>query len=147
MLHVREVLRTTPEENLRLIRESLAYLKAHGREVIYDAEHFFDGYKLDPDYALQTLQAALDGGADLLVLCDTNGGTMPWEVERSDATWSRSVPRRETGHPHPQRQRTGRRQHAGGGARRARSRCRARSTATASAAAMPTCARSCPTWN
>ncbi len=56
MLHVREVLRTTPEENLRIIRESLAYLKAHGREVIYDAEHFFDGYKLDPDYALQTLQ-------------------------------------------------------------------------------------------
>ncbi len=81
MLHVREVLRTTPEENVRIIRESLAHLKANGREVIYDAEHFFDGYKLDPDYALQTLHAAHDGGAELLVLCDTNGGTMPWEIE------------------------------------------------------------------
>jgi 2-isopropylmalate synthase len=82
LLHVREVLRTTPEENLRLIRESLAYLKSFGREVIYDAEHFFDGYKLDSAYALQTLQAALDGGADWLVLCDTNGGSMPWEIEQ-----------------------------------------------------------------
>jgi 2-isopropylmalate synthase len=81
MFHVREIIRATPEENLRIIRESIAYLKAHGREMIYDAEHFFDGYKLDPEYALQTLQAALDGGAELLVLCDTNGGTMPWEVE------------------------------------------------------------------
>src|SRR5690606_35528932 len=81
LLHVTEVIRATPEENLRIIRESLAFLKAHGREVIYDAEHFFDGYKLDADYALQTLRAALDGGADLLVLCDTNGGSMPWEIE------------------------------------------------------------------
>jgi 2-isopropylmalate synthase len=81
MLHVRDVLRTTPEENLRIIRESLAYLKSQGREVIYDAEHFFDGYKLDSDYTFQTLQAALDGGADWLILCDTNGGSMPWEIE------------------------------------------------------------------
>lgn len=80
MLHVREVIRTTPEENLRMIRDSLAHLKAQGREVIYDAEHFFDGYKLDEKYALQTLRAALDGGAEVLVLCDTNGGSMPWEV-------------------------------------------------------------------
>jgi 2-isopropylmalate synthase len=84
-LHVRDVLRTTPEENLRMIRESVAYLKACGREVIYDAEHFFDGHKADPSYAIATLQAALcptDGvGADTLVLCDTNGGSMPWEVE------------------------------------------------------------------
>ncbi len=81
MLHVRDVLRTTPEENLRIIRESLAYLKSHGREVIYDAEHFFDGYKADPDYALATLQAAVEAGVDVLVLCDTNGGSMPWEIE------------------------------------------------------------------
>jgi 2-isopropylmalate synthase len=80
LLHVRDVLRTTPDENLRIIRESLAYLKAHGREVIYDAEHFFDGYKLDADYTMQTLQAALDGGAEALVLCDTNGGALPHEV-------------------------------------------------------------------
>jgi 2-isopropylmalate synthase len=81
LLHVREVLRATPEENLRMIRESLAFIKAQGREVIYDAEHFFDGYKLDAAYALQTLQAALDGGTEMLVLCDTNGGSMPWEIE------------------------------------------------------------------
>jgi len=81
LLHVTEVLRTTPDENLRLIRDSLAYLATHGREVIYDAEHFFDGYKLSADYAFQTVQAALDGGASLVVLCDTNGGSMPWEIE------------------------------------------------------------------
>ena len=80
MLHVQDVLRTTPEENLRLIRESLACLKAHGREVIYDAEHFFDGHKADPGYAMATLQAAAAGGADTIVLCDTNGGSMPWEI-------------------------------------------------------------------
>jgi 2-isopropylmalate synthase len=80
-LHVQDVLRTTPEENVRMIRESLTYLKAQGREVIYDAEHFFDGYKVDPDYALRTLAAAAAAGADTLVLCDTNGGSMPWEVE------------------------------------------------------------------
>ncbi|KAB2860245.1 MAG: citramalate synthase, partial [Anaerolineae bacterium] len=75
MLHVTEVICTTPEENLRIIRESLAYLKTQGKEVIYDAEHFFDGFKLDNEYSLDTLQAAVDGGADLVVLCDTNGGT------------------------------------------------------------------------
>jgi 2-isopropylmalate synthase len=82
MLHVKEVLRTTPEGNLGIIRDSLAYLKSLGREVIYDAEHFFDGYKADPQYALQTLRAAVDGGADWVTICDTNGGTMYWEVER-----------------------------------------------------------------
>jgi 2-isopropylmalate synthase len=80
-LHVRDVLRTTLEENLRIIRESVAHLKAHGREVVYDAEHFFDGYKADPGYAMLTLRAAVEGGAETLVLCDTNGGSMPWEVE------------------------------------------------------------------
>jgi 2-isopropylmalate synthase len=81
LFHVREVLRTTPEENLRIIGASLAYLKAQGREVIYDAEHFFDGYKLDEEYALATLQTAVEKGADAIVLCDTNGGSMYWEVE------------------------------------------------------------------
>lgn len=80
-LHVEDVLRTTPEENLRMIRESVAYLKAQDKEVIYDAEHFFDGYKADPDYAKATLRAAAEAGADLLCLCDTNGGALPWEVE------------------------------------------------------------------
>ena len=79
-LHVTEVLRTTLDENLRMIGASAAYLKAHTGEFIYDAEHFFDGYKANPDYALATLQAAASNGADALVLCDTNGGSMYWEV-------------------------------------------------------------------
>ncbi len=82
MLHVTDVLQTTPEENLRMIRESIAYLKSLGKEVIYDAEHFFDGTKLDFEYAFETLHAAQTGGADCLVLCDTNGGSMPWEVDQ-----------------------------------------------------------------
>ncbi|MEY5011014.1 MAG: hypothetical protein RLZZ253_2153, partial [Verrucomicrobiota bacterium] len=80
LLQVTEVLGVTPEENLAMIRETVAHLKSNGREVIYDAEHFFDGAKDDWGYALQTLQAARDGGADLVVLCDTNGGTMPEEA-------------------------------------------------------------------
>jgi 2-isopropylmalate synthase len=82
MLHVLEVLKTTPEDNLRIIEQSVAYLRGQGRRVIYDAEHFFDGYKADSTYALETLKAAIRGGAETVVLCDTNGGTMPWEVEQ-----------------------------------------------------------------
>ena len=82
-LHVEEVLRTTHDENLRIIRETLAYLKARGREVIYDAEHFFDGYRANADYALATLNAALEGGADSVVLCDTNGGSLPWQIQEA----------------------------------------------------------------
>jgi 2-isopropylmalate synthase len=92
LLHVYDVIRATPDENLRLIRESIAYLKAQGREVIYDAEHYFDGYKLDAGYAHQTLQAALDGGADALVLCDTNGGSMPWEVQEMTRAAAQAFP-------------------------------------------------------
>jgi len=79
-LHVTEILRTTLEENLRIIEDSVRYLLAQGRDVIYDAEHFFDGYKSDADYAIETLVAARRGGADCVVLCDTNGGTLPHEV-------------------------------------------------------------------
>jgi 2-isopropylmalate synthase len=81
-LHVKEVLQTTPEDNLRIIEQSVAYLKSNNKRVIYDAEHFFDGYKADSSYALETLQAAIRGGAETVILCDTNGGTLPWEVER-----------------------------------------------------------------
>ncbi|MDF1810667.1 MAG: citramalate synthase [Verrucomicrobiales bacterium] len=80
LLHVTEVLTTTAEENAAMIRDTTRYLKENGREVIYDAEHFFDGFKDSKDYALETLFAAKEGGADWLVLCDTNGGTMPHEV-------------------------------------------------------------------
>src|SRR3989304_7340914 len=81
-LHVKEVLLTTLEDNLRIIEQSVAYLKANGKRVIYDAEHFFDGYKADSVYALETLRAAIRGGAEIVVLCDTNGGAMPWGGER-----------------------------------------------------------------
>src|SRR5262249_26879011 len=79
-LHVREVLGTTLEENLRMIEDSLACCKAAGREVFYDAEHFFDGYKHNPEYAIETLRAAERAGSSVIILCDTNGGTLPEEL-------------------------------------------------------------------
>lgn len=79
--HVTHVLDASLDENLAMIRESMAWMKAQGREVIYDAEHFFDGFLANPEYAVATLKAALDGGADWLTLCETNGGKLPWEVE------------------------------------------------------------------
>ncbi len=79
-LQVTEILRTTVEENQAMIRDTVSHLVKNGREVIYDAEHFFDGYKDSPDHALATLRAAAEGGAACLVLCDTNGGTLPSEV-------------------------------------------------------------------
>jgi len=82
-LHVDHVLRVPREENLAMIRDTVAHLKAAGREVVYDAEHFFDGWAANPEYALSTLRAAVDGGADWVVLCETNGGmALPWELER-----------------------------------------------------------------
>jgi 2-isopropylmalate synthase len=81
-LHVLEVLRTNLDENLKMIEESIAYLVGQGRHVVYDGEHFFDGYRADPKYAVATLEAAKRGGAEVLVLCDTNGGSLPWDVER-----------------------------------------------------------------
>ncbi len=80
-LHVEEVMNNTLKENLCMIQESVAYLKSKRREVIYDAEHFFDGYLENREYAIKTLFAAVDGGADTLVLCDTNGGTLPFDIE------------------------------------------------------------------
>jgi 2-isopropylmalate synthase len=80
-LHVEKVMNNTLEENLAMIRESVSFLKEHGREVIYDAEHFFDGYKANPSYALETIFAAADAGAKFLVPCDTNGGSLPVEIK------------------------------------------------------------------
>ena len=79
-LHASDVLGVSLNENLSMIEDSVAYLRKQEREVIYDAEHFFDGYKQDPDYTVKTLKAAINGGADLIVLCDTNGGSMPDEI-------------------------------------------------------------------
>lgn len=78
--HVHTALQTTLEENLAMIYDSIAYLKHKGLEVIFDGEHFFDGYKNNPDYALAVMKKAQDAGADWLVMCDTNGGTMPGEI-------------------------------------------------------------------
>ncbi|MFB3925888.1 MAG: citramalate synthase [Syntrophales bacterium] len=79
-LHATEILEVTLEENLAMIADSVRYMKDNGREVIYDAEHFFDGYKNNPAYARKTIEAALAAGADYIVLCDTNGGTLPGEI-------------------------------------------------------------------
>lgn len=79
-LHVLEIMNNTLPENLDMIRESVAFIVSHGREILYDAEHFFDGFKANPDYAVETLKAAVEGGATMLVLCDTNGGTLPHEI-------------------------------------------------------------------
>lgn len=79
-LHARSALGISLAENLKLIEDSVRYLKKHKREVIYDAEHFFDGYKANKKYALESLKAAVNGGADVIVLCDTNGGSLPHEV-------------------------------------------------------------------
>lgn len=75
--HVKEALRIGLDDNLKLIEDSISYLKKMGRNVIYDAEHFFDGFKANPEYALKTIEAAINGGAELVCLCDTNGGTVP----------------------------------------------------------------------
>ncbi len=80
-LHVQHVLEADLEENLDMISDSVLYFKERGKEVVYDAEHFFDGYKDNPDYAMLTLKAAAQNGASSLILCDTNGGTTPWEIE------------------------------------------------------------------
>src|SRR5438128_567936 len=79
-LHVHDVLAVSLEENLRMIGDSIAFCSAHASEVIYDAEHFFDGFKRNPEYAMRTIQAAADAGAAWVVLCDTNGGALPEEV-------------------------------------------------------------------
>ncbi len=81
-LHVDEALRTTREENLAMVADSVAFMAAEGRRVVFDAEHFFDGYRADRGYALAVLDAAVDAGADTLALCDTNGGTLPDDAAR-----------------------------------------------------------------
>jgi 2-isopropylmalate synthase len=79
-MHVKEVLRTTPAENLAMISDTVSYFRESGRKVFYDAEHFFDGFREDPEYAVKTLNAAARAGADVVVLCDTNGGRLPYEI-------------------------------------------------------------------
>ena len=80
-LHVTDVLRISPDDNLFIIEDSVKYLKKLGRKVFFDAEHFFDGYKMNPEYAMKTLLVAAEGGADKIVLCETNGGVLPFDIE------------------------------------------------------------------
>ena len=80
-LHVEQIMENTLDENVEMIRDSVAFLKDRGLEVIYDAEHFFDGYRDNPEYSMKTLEAAKEGGADFIVLCDTNGGTLHFDIE------------------------------------------------------------------
>ena len=92
-LHVTDALGVSLEKNLEMISDSIAHLRAAGRRVFYDAEHFFDGYLADPDYALRTLSAACDAGAERLILCDTNGGVMPWQVREIVETVRKTLPK------------------------------------------------------
>ncbi len=158
-LHVTEVLRTHLGENLRMIRDTVRYLTEHGREVVYDAEHFFDGYRANPEYALSTLQAAIVGGASAIVLCDTNGGSLPWQVGEAVDEVRREIFGLEPG-AEPQPDSLASRVTLGIHAHNdsdnavantlpqcatAPAMCRAPSTATASAAATPTWSASSPT--
>jgi len=107
-LHVTEGLQTTLDENLAMIEDTIAFLKQHDRRIIYDAEHWFDGYKQNPEYALKTLQSAIVAGAEWITLCDTNGGTLPHEIDQIvrevgnvSTTWSEATAPVKIGiHPH-----------------------------------------------
>jgi 2-isopropylmalate synthase len=100
-VHVRDALRTTLERNIEIIRDSLAYVRPKIWKLIYDAEHFFDGFKADPEYALATLKAALEGGAECLVLCDTNGGTLTTDLQRIIKRVKKELPKADLGiHTH-----------------------------------------------
>jgi len=91
-LHVNEILGVSLEENLAMVFDSVAYLKSRGKAVIFDAEHFFDGYKANPEYSLRAIQAALSGGAEIIVLCDTNGGSMVGDIKGIVEIVTRSFP-------------------------------------------------------
>jgi 2-isopropylmalate synthase len=141
--HVERALRTTLEENLEMIRDTVSFLRGEGRRVFLDAEHFFDGYATDRAYALEAVRAAAESGAEVIALCDTNGGMLPDQVATSCAT-SSSAPARGSAStatttpaaPSPTRWPR---------STRAPRTCRARSTGTASAPATPTCSPSSPT--
>jgi 2-isopropylmalate synthase len=137
------VLRTTPEENLAMVADSVGYLKANGREVVLDAEHFFDGYRANRDHALAVLGAAAAAGADWLVLCDTNGGSLPEQVGKAVAEVVRAFGAGVGIHTHNDGELAVANSLAAvaAGARQVQG----RSTATASASATPTSARSSPT--
>ena len=137
-LHIEKVTRVSREENLRMIEESVAFLVAQGKEVVYDAEHFFDAYEAHPGYALDCLRAAEAGGAAWITPCDTNGATLPGAPRRGRcARCARPCPAPRWAST-PTTTPSARWPTASPPSTRARGWCRARSTATASAAATPT---------
>ena len=91
-LHAREILRVSLDENIELTRESVAYLRAQGKRVMLDAEHFFDGFFEDPEFALSVMEASHEAGAECLVLCDTNGGRLPWEIAEAMHALQKRIP-------------------------------------------------------
>ena len=113
-LHVLEVLGTELDENCSMISDTVSFFKERDREVVYDAEHFFDGYLRNPDYAMRTLDAAVHAGVDVIVLCDTNGGALPQQISEIVRD-VRSENSNSTGNSCSQRQRPGRCQQPGSG--------------------------------
>jgi 2-isopropylmalate synthase len=127
--HVTDALRTTLDENLAMVRDTVTHLRAEGQRVFFDAEHFFDGYRANPAYALEVVRTAAEAGADVVVLCDTNGGMMPGPLADVVGAVSQTAARSPTRSPP---------------SRRASPTCRARPTGTASGAATPTSSASSP---
>ena len=143
--HVDRALRTTLAENLAMIRSTVRHLVQAGRRVFLDAEHYFDGYVANREYALEVVRTAAEAGAETVVLCDTNGGSLPEEVKAVVAD-TIAMTGATTRHPLPRRHRLRGRQHHGGRRRRAPCTPRAPRTATANAVATPTCSPSSRTW-
>ena len=138
-LHLEKVTKVSREENLAMIADSVAFCRDAGQARVYDAEHFFDGYRDDPGYALECLEAAVGAGAENVSLCDTNGSSLPEQVADGDRGRGRAAGRGgRDRHPRPRRRRLRRRQLAGRGARGRPPGPGHASTATASAAATPT---------
>ena len=143
-LHVTEALRTDLDEGVAMVRDSVAFLRAQGRRVFFDAEHFFDGYESDPVFAMAVLGAAEEAGAERLVLCDTNGGMLPVDVARIVTRGQGTGERRRSGSTCTTT-RAARSRTRSSRSTPVCSRCRGRSTATASGPATPTSCRSRPT--
>ena len=144
VLHLEKVIRVSREENLAMIADSIGFCRGQGKRPVFDAEHFFDGYRDDPGYALECVRAAAEAGAENVTLCDTNGGSLPGYVaDDHRAPWPPSSATRSSSASTPTTTPSARSPTRWPRSKRARAWSRAASTATASAAATPTSSRSC----